>query len=177
MDFNEIISVDLKELAPEYRKEGYKYILYIVDEFMKGITIKDKEADTVVSAVYMNWILGLNGLGFGIPSKHIYSDNGTEFTSNIGEEFSKQLSIVWKYTASHSPHSNGSCERNHWTVDRKFEKSVKDSQGQVDLKRCLARAIFATKYHNQGKYQIFPNTSFTWPGPKSSLHCKTTRRT
>ena len=40
MDFNDIISVDLKELQPEYRKNGYRYILYIVDEFsklMKGI--------------------------------------------------------------------------------------------------------------------------------------------
>ena len=26
MDFNDIISVDLKELQPEYRKEGYRYI-------------------------------------------------------------------------------------------------------------------------------------------------------
>ena len=50
MDFNDIILVDLKELQPEYRKEGYKYILYIVDEFsklMRGVLIKDKEADTV----------------------------------------------------------------------------------------------------------------------------------
>ena len=31
MDFNEIISVDLKELHPEYRKDRYKYILYIID--------------------------------------------------------------------------------------------------------------------------------------------------
>ena len=88
MDFNEIISVDLKELAPKYRKEGYKYILYIVDKFskfMKEVLIKNKEAGTVVSA---------------------------EFTSNIEEEFSTKIGISWKYTASHSPHSNGSCERN-----------------------------------------------------------------
>ena len=57
MDFNDIISVDLKELQPEYRKEGFKYILYMVDEFsklMKGVLIKDKEADTVVMALYRN---------------------------------------------------------------------------------------------------------------------------
>ena len=59
------------------------------------------------------------------------------------EEFSKQLGIDWKYTPSHSPHSNWSCERNRWTVDRKFEKLVKDTKGKVDLQRCLARAIFA----------------------------------
>ena len=37
-----------------YRKNGFKYILYIVDEFskyMKRILIKDKEAETVVPAV------------------------------------------------------------------------------------------------------------------------------
>ena len=50
MDFNKIISVDLKELHPEYRKYGYKFILYIIDKFskyMKGVLIKDKEAKTV----------------------------------------------------------------------------------------------------------------------------------
>ena len=72
----------------------------------------------------------------------MFSDNGTEFTSDISEEFSKLLGIDWRYTASHSPHSNGSCERNHWTVDRKFEKLVKDTKGNVDLQRCLAQAIF-----------------------------------
>ena len=49
-----------------------------------------------------------------------------------------------RYTASHSPRDNGSCERNHWTVDRNFEKSVKDTKGKVDLQRCLAQAIFST---------------------------------
>ena len=54
MDFNDIISVDLKELQPEYRKNGFKYILYIIDEFskfMKGILIRDKEAETVMCLV------------------------------------------------------------------------------------------------------------------------------
>ena len=65
MDFNDIISVDLKELQPEYRKEGYRYILYIVDEFsklMRGVLIKDKEADTVIMALYAHWIIGVNGI-------------------------------------------------------------------------------------------------------------------
>ena len=55
IDFNDIISVDLKE----YRKEGYRYILYIVDEFsklMKGVLLKDKEAETVVMALYKHWM-------------------------------------------------------------------------------------------------------------------------
>ena len=35
----------------------------------------------------------------------MFSTNGTEFTSDISEEFSKPLGIDWRYTASHSPHS------------------------------------------------------------------------
>ena len=62
---------------------------------------------------------------------------------DIGEEFCKQLGIDWKYTPSHSPHSNGSCERNHWTVDRKFEKYIRDTGAKEGLQRCLAMAIFA----------------------------------
>ena len=76
---------------------------------MKGILIKDKEAETVVTAVYRHWIIGINSLGYGVPTQHIFSDNGTEFTSDISEEFSKLVGIDWRYTPSHSPHSNGSC--------------------------------------------------------------------
>ena len=108
---------------------------------MKGVLIKDKEAETVVTVVYRHWVIGANCLGFGAPTKHVFSDNGTELTSNISEEFSKLLGIEWKYTASHSPHSNGSCERNHWTVDRKLENLVKDTKGKVNLQRCLARHL------------------------------------
>ena len=89
---------------------------------MKGILIKDKEAETVVTAVYRHWIIGINGLGYGVPTQHVFSDNGTKFTSDISEEFSKLLGIDWRYTPSHSP---------------------KDTEGKVDLQRCLARAIFS----------------------------------
>ena len=69
-------------------------------------------------------------------------------SSNVGEEFSRLLGLEWKYMASHSPHSNGSCKRNHWTVDGKFEKFIKDTQGQVDLQRCLAEAFFVYKHNS-----------------------------
>ena len=92
--------------------------------------------------MYRHWTIGINGLGYGVPTQHVFSDNGSEFTSDISDEFSKLLGIDWKYTPSHSPHSNGSCERNHWTVDRKFDKFVNDTKGKVDLQRCLARTIF-----------------------------------
>ena len=65
---------------------------------MKGVLIKDKEVEMVVTAVYRHWVIGVNSLGFGAPTKHMYSDNGTEFISDISEEFSKLLGLEWKYT-------------------------------------------------------------------------------
>ena len=52
---------------------------------MKGVLIKDKEAETVVTAVDRHWVIGVNSLGFSVPTKHVFSDNGIEFTSDISE--------------------------------------------------------------------------------------------
>ena len=117
-DFSDILTMDLKELTPGHKEGGYRYILYVIDEFTKykkAVLIRDMEAGMIINAVH-------NGLGHGEPRLHIYSNNMTEFTTNLGEQFSQKLGIIWHYTPSHSPHSNGSCERNHYTVDRYFEK-------------------------------------------------------
>ena len=55
---------------------------------MKGVLLKDKEAETVVMALYKHWIVGIKGHGHGVPTHHVYSDNGSEFTLDISEEFS-----------------------------------------------------------------------------------------
>ena len=114
---------------------------------MKGVLIKGKEAEIVVRAVYRHWVIGINGLGFSVPTKHMFSDNGTEFTSDISDEFSKLLGIEWRYTASHSPHSNCSCERNHWTVDRKFLKICQGHQGQGRLTEVLGTGHLFNQHH------------------------------
>ena len=66
-------AMDIKELTPEHKKGGCKYILYMTDEFSKytkAVLIQDKEANTVISAVYTQWIIGTNGLGHGTPRLH-----------------------------------------------------------------------------------------------------------
>ena len=55
MDFNDILTMDLKELIPVHSTGWYKYILYMIDEFSKytkAVLIRDKEADTVIFAMY-----------------------------------------------------------------------------------------------------------------------------
>ena len=63
MDFNDILTMDLKELTSEHRTSRYKYLLYLVNKFYKytkAILIPDKEADTVINKVYYHWIIGTN---------------------------------------------------------------------------------------------------------------------
>jgi len=63
MESKPLTNLPTSQSCPEYRKECYKYTLYIVDEFtkfMKGILIKDKEAETVVTAsVFIHWVIGV----------------------------------------------------------------------------------------------------------------------
>ena len=44
-------------------------------------------------ALYRHWIVGINSVGYGVPTQHVFSDSSTEFTSDISEEFSKLLGI------------------------------------------------------------------------------------
>ena len=52
------------------------------------------------------------------------------------------VGIEWHYTPSHSPHSNGSHERNHYTMDRQFKKKVSNAKGKKSLKQSLAEMVF-----------------------------------
>ena len=64
------ININTSKKTPDHRKCGYKYILYMIDDFSKytkAVLIQDKEANMVVSAVYTHWIIGTNGLGHGTP--------------------------------------------------------------------------------------------------------------
>ena len=71
MDFNDILTMDLKELSPEHEKVGTStYYMYMIDKFSKytkAVLILDEEVSTVILAVYTHWIIGTNGLGHGTP--------------------------------------------------------------------------------------------------------------
>ena len=54
-DFSDILTMDLKELTPGHKEGGYRYILYVIDEFTKykkAVLIRDMEAGMVINAVH-----------------------------------------------------------------------------------------------------------------------------
>ena len=127
-----------------------------------------KSENCTVTAVYKHWVIGENGLGFGAPTKHVFSDNHTEFTSDISEEFSWLLGLEWKYTASHSPHSNGSCERN----SRQKVWNTCQGQGQ-GRQKCLARAIFTANTTTRDDTEFSPSHILLGRAPRLPCFLRT----
>ena len=140
-DVNEVVSIDLKIL----KKSGKKDIgiLYIHDEFsklIKGKVVNDKNRNTIIKAIESKWIVG-DGAGPGHPYKGFFSDNGGEFLNEDVIDFAAAMDITIKMTAAHSPWMNGSCERNHATVDKLVEK-LKEDDPKIDLQKAVDIACF-----------------------------------
>jgi transposase InsO family protein len=117
-DVNDVVSLDLKI----FKKDGKKEIgiLYIHDEFsklIKGQVINDKKKETIVKGIENKWIIG-DGAGPGHPLRGYFSDNGGEFLNDDVIDFAASSDISIRMTAAASPWMNGSCERNHATVDK-----------------------------------------------------------
>ena len=85
VDFNEIVSLDLKQF-------GSNYVLWMVCTFMsfiQGKVLKFKDAMTIVDAMNEGWNWRL-----GFPSKGFLADNGGEFQNDALEEYSSKAGLV-----------------------------------------------------------------------------------
>ena len=53
--------------------------------------------------------------------------------------------LIWEITIKYGtkPHSDGSCEKNHYTLDRQFEKNYNEAKGHKSTRQSLAEAVFA----------------------------------
>lgn len=104
------IHIDIIVL-PEVR--GYKYCLTIIDRFSRwpvAVPIKDMTADTVVTAVYSQWICN-----FGTPLT-ITTDQGSQFESSLFTAMAKFIGAKRIRTSPYHPSSNGLIERWHRTL-------------------------------------------------------------
>ena len=94
MDFNEVVSLDCKQF-------GDRYDLWMVctfTRFIQGKVLKNKEALTVVNALYEAWNCRL-----GFPSRGFWADNGGECQNGEMEEFSIKAGFSIKFGPTYSP--------------------------------------------------------------------------
>ena len=70
---------------------GKRYILWMIcsfTRFIKGVVVKDKEAETIINAIQNGW-----NLNFGFPSRRYFADNGLEFQNEKMSEMANELNM------------------------------------------------------------------------------------
>jgi len=101
------IGIDIAGPLPT-SKEGYRYILGIIDYFSKYpmlIPLRTTESVTIAKGIFKNWITV-----FGCPYQ-IHSDNGPNISSSLINSVCQQLGIVKSTSTPYHPKSNGLIER------------------------------------------------------------------
>lgn len=105
--------VHLDIIGPMPISDGYRYCVTLIDRYTRWpevIPIADIRAETVAMAVFKDWIAR-----FGVP-KYIFTDQGTQFESELFRELSKLLGFERKRTNAYNPQMNGMIERFHRTL-------------------------------------------------------------
>src|SRR5215469_16111224 len=99
--FNEVVAMDLGEIEDEY-------VLVMIDtatNYTQGAWLRNKQPKEIIEKMMSRWI-GIFG-----PPKKFLTDNGREFQNEEVYVLCEALNIEIMTTASHSPWSNGKCER------------------------------------------------------------------
>ena len=93
-------------------------------KYMKARVVNTKHPEEIIKTFNDAWIEE----GPGLPTIGIFSDNGGEFKNKDMTEYSQKLGLKLYQTAAHSPFSNGSMERNHFTIDLTISKMMEDDK-------------------------------------------------
>ena len=169
LEFNDVVSVDL-----HYIKQDL-YYLHVTDEFTRYSQAAIMKRKSESAKVFLCSWIGI----FGVPRK-VFSDNGGEF---IGEDFIELceiFNIKVSTTASHSPWSNGTCERHNQFITNMLHKIRDDTKCSYET--ALAWAIstknglinnngFSPAQLVFGRNCILPNTLVDhYPAPDKTVY-------
>lgn len=135
----EKIAMDIYGLLQE-TSEGHRFILSIQDTLTKFLTLiplKNHTSESIIDSLFDQYIYI-----FSSP-KHILTDQGADFVSELIQSFENFFQIHHVKTTAFHPESNGSLERAHSVVGDLIRTSVNDNN--VEWHKVLK--IIATAYN------------------------------
>jgi hypothetical protein len=165
-------SLDIVGPLPETNR-GNKYILTFQDDLSKLVTaipIAQQDANTVAREFVLNIILKM-----GTP-KHILTDQGTNFLSDLFKNSCKLLKIKMLQTTAFRPESNGGLERSHRVLAEYLRHYVNEDETNWDEWVPYAMYVYNTTVHTATGYTPFelvfgfqstlPSTFHETPNPQ-----------
>ena len=128
----ELVHSDLSGPIPINNVNGYKYIINFVCDY-SGLLIvyllKDKSANSVVKAT-QQYLADISVHG---SVRRLRTDNGSEYTAEVFQDLMRERCIKHEFSAPHSPHQNGTAERNWRTLNETANSLLKESNVPKDL--------------------------------------------
>ena len=135
----ERVAIDLVGPIQPATEAGHKHILTILDiatRYPEAVPMKSTTSIDVAEALLETFAR----LGF---PKEILSDKGTQFTSDLMEQFQKLCGCKGISTTPYHPQANGNVERFHSTLKQMLRKVVQDQPRQWH--RFLPALLFAVR--------------------------------
>ena len=145
------IHIDILCSLPK-TKEGYQYILLIVDSFTKWtecFPLKTQEASEIADILYNEFITR-----YGAP-RSIVSDRGRNFMSKLVSALCELFEIKRFHTSSYHPQTNGTVERANSTLLQTIRAYIADDQS--NWPKLLPSIMMA--------FRSMPNTESTGYSP------------
>ena len=92
---------------------------------------------------------------FGVPDKFL-TDNGGEFANAVFLEMCEAMNITVKVIAAESPFSNGLAERHNFIIAEMEDKTLEESQSNLDLvlSWCLNAKNSLANVHGFSPFQL-----------------------
>ena len=144
----ERISVDVLGAITRTTR-GNKHIIVIQDYFskwMEAIPTPDATAQTIASVLIEHFFTR-----FGLP-RHIHTDQGTPFESELFSELCMLLGIRKTRTTPWSPQSNGMIERLNRTIETLLRQTVEEDQSNWDKQLPIACMAYRSSSHSSTGY-------------------------
>jgi hypothetical protein len=133
-------------------ENGNKYVLVITDWFTKwteSIPLPNQEARTVADAFVQNFVSR-----FGVPLQ-LYTDQGSNFESQLFAELCELLDIEKAHSTSMRPQANGSVERFNRTLVSMIAKYCQENITRWDTLLPLLMLAYRSSSHSSTK--VSPN--------------------